>query len=261
MSTRNKVEYQPKKANRPRTITPDCAEIFYILDEDPILAARSLINRHMKEYARIISNSLAYRYLKTYTTLSERTIKEYYSLRPQPIVYQSPYSINYFSIMFEELERIRTEYVGKDYNYSDKFEPDLMLFNTELSTHKNNKTTELKLPSYLKSIRSYKKHYRQYNSVKGIFDESNTVIDTYRIMYMVNGYNLNLFPCGAPPWYSPLQREIFRKYDPLSKKTFVIMTDSSGKYKYYFQHISNKLREITDINDIRDLIDFFLYRS
>lgn len=248
------------KTDRPRKYDPQSAEIFYILDEDPILAARSLISRHMKEYAIIISNSLTFRYLKKHTTLADRTLKEYYSLKPQPLVYQSPYAINYFSMMFEELERIRDAYIGRNYTYSDKFDTNLMLYNTELAT--GSKTLDhLELPSFLHRIKKQRKYFKQYNLVKGIFDKSNTIIDTYRIMYMVNGYNLNQFPCGAPPWYSPLKREVFRQYDPLSKKTFVIMTDENGIYKYYYQHISNKLREITDINELRELIDCLLFRS
>ena len=231
---------------------------FYVLDEDPIKASRSLVMTHIKRYSTIIEEALTYQYLLKQKEMYETKITKDLGIDTRPFIYYSPYNIHFFSTMFQELIKIQQAVLGYYIPVSRKFDPDKMLFNYDLATF-NSPTDRLVIPNYLPAILT--KHKFSKYKVLGIDNPNNSIMDIHRLMYIIDGYSLDQFPFGAPEWYSPLRREIFRKYDRLSKKTFVIEVDEQGRYRYFFSHISSKLREITSIGDMRQLIDCFLYNG
>lgn len=260
---RRKTTYKYRKVqnltDNPTNVGSKDADVFFVLDEDPVKAARSLVIKHVAKHAKWIAESLTFKYLIDYDVVKEMTIKANYRFKPFPFIYRTPYNINFFSQMYEELVNIYHEYCGLWLPKPRRFEPEEMLYNFRIATYTKDKSTELYLPDYLPCIKK-KKPFAKYN-ILGIDNPSNSKIDVQRLMYIIDGHALDKFPCGAPEWYSPMCREVYRKYDRLSKKTFIILVDTEGKYRYYFQHISDNAREITDIKDMRELIDSFLYQT
>lgn len=234
------------------------ANIFYVLDEDPIRAARSLVIKQVAPHARRIAESLTFKYLTDNDILSEATLMRYYRFKPDSFIFRTPYNIIFFSSMYEELAKIYFEYSGTQLTKVHRFNEEDMLYNTSIATFPKNRKEELSLPDYLSSIKK-KKAFSKYN-VLGTDHATNSDIELHRLMYMIDGYLLSDFPCGAPAWYSPLAREIYRKYDRLAKKTFIIQTDTEGKYRYFFEYSSGAVIEITKLEDMRELIDSFLFK-
>lgn len=260
---RNRSSYKHRKVknltSEVASLNKEANRILFVLDEDPIKAARSLVHKHLLTHARMIAESLTFKYLIDRDLLAEATIKNYYKFKPQPFVYKTPFNINFFSEMYLEIARIYRESTKLYLPEVHRFDKNEILHNYKIATFPRSTKDYLDLPDYAHDIKR-RKALAKYN-ILGMDNPSNSPIDIQRLMYIVNGYPIQQFPCGAPEWYSPMCREVYRKYDRLSKKTFIIEVDSSGKYRYFFQHISDHKRELTDISELRELIDSLLYKS
>ena len=197
----------------------------YILDEDPVKAARSLIQIHIIRYIK----NLQYTFVKAHNRNKFRKNNDHIF----KIVYYSKENYIWFSEFYKELKRI--------INYEPDCVPE---FNESLLFDISNMS---------------------FKGTGLMFSEENDVSTTilkHRAKYIKKNYDKKLFLCSFPEWYVCLNEELFNRYDNKSGKGLKITINKDGSYNYFVSNYFNKWIELEKVpKEIDYFINYLLVQS
>lgn len=202
----------------------------FLLDKDPYLCASYLVTAHLKQYIEYIENSVMYRNMKGKQ-------KKQYAEKPRvDYMFGSQRTANFFYSLYEEMQEIYTRTYGTPYHtegFNEEFMNDLTNIKDKEDV-KHPRCAGIRLVHWEKL---YNQNVELYSAYKDrIFPKRATSnpVNSFRLMYILNGYNYNEFPAGAPAWYTNLKTIIYENYNRFTRKHYKIEVDMNNAYTFYY---------------------------
>ena len=203
----------------------------YILDYDPIKAARGLIRTHIVRYIKILQCS----FVKMHSGFS--MLPKYYMKKYMKNLYYSKENYLWFSEFYTELKKL----INFNPTYIDRFD-ESMVYDTDGLVF----------------------HHKGLNLPQISTNPENVDLVLYnRMIYIKKNYDKSNFVGGKyPEWYVNISTEVMQKYDRNSGKGLKITVDDNGYYRYWIANYFNKWIEIKDVpKEIKYFINVLLTKD
>lgn len=211
------------------------AEYPPILDNDPVMAAKSLTKEDLPKAYKILKG--AFEQIKSdkieYTILVDSILN-------------SAENFTWFAVFFKEMERILGE-ENFEIPYDDSPEP------------KEHETLEFQQPFTVVQNRSGSKGYSVNYSRKNVKEQD--AINNYRILYIIAQYDMAEFQNDEyPRWYLFKNTTVFEQYN-VKTNTRVRIDFMNSEFQYYVAGASDNWQPIPEVPlEMDDVVSALLIR-